>query len=280
MVTYMLTRASVFTVGIIVGGGLVWALGSLGEGPLGSPEPKMEAAKVVPAALLSCDGEVGPLRARVRELEGRLATVAMTEAVSAWEGEALLAESSTLEGPDAEAKRRQEAVKWRVSAIEKFVPLTEAQRDRLAEKFKREAEAGGEEVDTEKLEDILGSESAEYYRQQVKAAFQRVQDQEVEKEVVWVSRQLSLSPEQERLVQSAYSSVEQQVQQEFGGQEHGGTPHSAQERIKRMVQENRRRNQLLNSQMKAILSSEQYRAFLQGQAEAASSDVEVFHDPG
>ena len=60
MVAYMLTRTSVFVVGIVIGGGLVWALGGLSQGSHGSLEPKMEAPKVVPAAPLSCEGEVNP----------------------------------------------------------------------------------------------------------------------------------------------------------------------------------------------------------------------------
>ena len=135
----------------------------------------------------------------------------------------------------------------------------------------REAESG-DEAGAESLEEILGQENADYYRQQVKSAFQRVQDQETEKEVVWMARQLSLSADQERAVRGIYAGVEHQVRQEFGAQQHGGTPRSAQERVKLMILESRRRTELRNTQMKAVLSPEQYEAFLKtGRADFAWS---------
>ncbi len=278
----MVKRASLFLFGLLVGGGMVWGLGRVSSAPSVRSEPEKPSQAVVPAAPLSCDGEVAPLRRRVEELEGRLANV---ERPVDGPEKAVNDIAEALEVPvqsDAaeEQQMRAEAIKWRVSAIEKFVPLTAAQKDRLSEKFKRESESNGEEPEAETLDDILGAESASFYRQQVSAAFQRVQDQEVDKEVVWISRQLSLSADQERSVRSVYSRVESEVQKEFGGEGHGTTPRSAQDRVKLMVQENKRRRELINSQMKDILSPEQYQAYLRNEAESAASDVEVFHDPG
>jgi oligoribonuclease NrnB/cAMP/cGMP phosphodiesterase (DHH superfamily) len=136
------------------------------------------------------------------------------------------------------------------------------------------------EAETESLEAILGEESASFYRQQVKAAFERVQDEETEKEVVWVSRQLSLSPEQERAVRDVYLRVEQQVQVESAGEGHGSAPKSSQDRVRLMVQEGRLRNSLRQSMLKDVLTPEQYTTYLKNESESASSEMEVFHDPG
>ena len=275
----MAKRIVFFLSGSVIGAGLVWALCVVpGAGSVSAPSGAAAPA-VAPAVSLSCDSETSPLRQKVRELEGQVAALSSSASATAEKPETTRLEEPVEVDQEAEQQRQQEAARWRVSAIEKFVPLTAGQRDRLSEKFRREAESG-DEAGAESLEEILGQENADYYRQQVKAAFQRVQDQETEKEIVWMSRQLSLSADQERAVKGVYAGVEQQVRQEFGSQQHGGTPRSAQERVTLMILESRRRTELRNTQMKAVLSPEQYEAFLKNEAESASADVEVFHDPG
>ena len=275
----MAKRIVFFLSGSVMGAGLVWALCVVpGVGSVSAPSGAAAPA-VAPAVSLSCDSETSPLRQKVRELEGKVAALSSGASATAENPKAARLEEPVEVDQEAEQQRQQEAARWRVSAIEKFVPLTAGQRDRLSEKFRREAESGNE-AETESLEEILGQENADYYRQQVKSAFQRVQDQETEKEVVWMGRQLSLSADQERAVRGIYAGVEQQVRQEFGAQQHGGAPRSAQERVKLMILESRRRTELRNTQMKAVLSPEQYEAFLKNEAESASADVEVFHDPG
>lgn len=175
---------------------------------------------------------------------------------------------------------RQEAVKWRVSAIDKFVPLNDDQRQRLAAKFSREFSSEGAGDEDETLDDILGLENATYYREQVRAAFQRVQEEELEKEVLWIARQLSLSDVQERQIQEIFNKIEQQIDQELAAPQHGVAERSAQDRVKLMIAENRRRSELRNEQLKAALTPEQYEAYLRSQADSAASDIEVFHDPG
>lgn len=272
----MFKQISLFIVGLAVGAGLVWELNSPRTSPKASDSTDIGKSLIVPAVPLSCGVEENKLRQRVRELEDRVSQAA---SVGAKISSGSSAEAFVKVDEEAEQQRRREAVRWRVSAIEKFVPLTAAQRDRLSDKFRQDAEADDQEG-AETLDDILGQESADYYRQQVKAAFQRVKDQETEKEMVWMSHQLSLSADQERVVRGIYTGVEQQIRQEIGAQQQGETPRSAQERVKLMVLENRRRIELRNTQMRAVLSSEQYEAYLKSEAESTSADVEVFHDPG
>lgn len=264
----------------VAGAALGVAVASLGRGG-GSVEAPPETPPAVP---LSCESTAEPLRDRVRELEKQV-QAGRDSALAARQDPAMAAEPGGVQEVPAEATadeaRLEEATKWRVSAIEKFVPLTEDQKRRLSEKFVEEGRSSDGEADTESLEDILGEESASYYRQQVKSAFQRVQDEETEKEVVWVSRQLSLSPAQERGVRDVYVRVEQQVRREQQqGAQHGETPKSPQDRVKQMVRESRLRNELRSSMLKDVLTPEQYEAYMRSESESAASEMEVFHDPG
>jgi hypothetical protein len=175
----------------------------------------------------------------------------------------------------------ERAMAWRISAIEKFVPLSEEQRERLKEKFEEErvAREEGRESQAESLETVIGEENASMYRQQVQAAFERVQNEEIEKEVVWVARKLSLSSDQEQGMRAAFASVESTINSEFGG-EHGQRDASPQTRVSRMIAENKRRLQLRADAAKGILNAEQYAAYVESEAQSSAADMEVFHDPG
>jgi hypothetical protein len=173
----------------------------------------------------------------------------------------------------------QDAVAWRISAIEKFVPLSPEQKNSLRDKYEREAtaKANGEEVESDSLEDIIGSENAAYYRDQVQAAFRRVQNEEIERESVWLTRKLGLSPEQESAVRQIFERVESEVGQS-GAQGHSnGGP---QDRVRALIAENRRRSELRKDELSRVLTPEQARTYAQLEAESSASDVEVFHDPG
>lgn len=264
-----------FVVGLALGGTVVW----LGRGVTPAESPN----EMVKPVALSCESTAAPLQARVSELEEKLnRQVASDQAASSRVAPDQADDENTPGAPDGDGgdTRLRESTRWRVSAIEKFVPLSEDQKQRLSDKFMKEGSSEDGEVETESLEAILGEESAWFYRQQVKAAFERVQDEETEKEVVWVSRQLSLSPEQERAVRDVYLRVEQQVQVESSGEGHGSAPKSSQDRVRLMVQEGRLRNSLRQSMLKDVLTPEQYTTYLKNESESASSEMEVFHDPG
>lgn len=229
---------------------------------------------------LGCESELAMQKARIKELEGRLGQ-RNTEAVAAMPaqpGESHDMVSSPSENPE---EKQREALSWRVSAIEKFVPLNEEQKNRLVAKFEEESRArqAGEESKSEKLEEILGEENARYYREQVKAAFERVQNEENEKEVLWLSRQLTLSADQEQSVRSLFLDVERVIEREFESGAHGSSV-SPQERVKAMIAENKRRRALREEKLQGLLSPDQYQAYLRTESESAASDVEVFHDPG
>lgn len=263
----------VFLVGLAIGVALTAGLTPQ------SPQPI--AAVVTPApARLVCEDELARQRIRIRELESHKVGAKHADAsVSAVPS--VPSDGSSVSSEASSEEKQREALSWRVSAIEKFVPLTEEQRSRLVTKFQEEARANqaGEEPRAEKLEEILGDENARFYREQVKAAFERVQNEETEKEVLWVSRRLGLSPELERSVRSVFLDVERTVESEFETSSHG-TKASPQDRVKAMIAENKRRAALRSEKLQALLPPDQYQAYLRTEAESAASDVEVFHDPG
>jgi hypothetical protein len=266
----MVKTSLIFIAGVVVGAGVVVFMlpsaGSHEHAPL-TPAPEQ----------ISCDRELAEARHRVSELEHRASTGAVLSQNSA-PTESARAEVSQ---PSRGETEQREVVSWRISAIEKFVSLSDEQKSRLSAKFEEEqrAKAANEESQSESLEEILGQENATFYRNQVKAAFQRIESEENEKEVVWLSRQLSLSDSQEQSMRSVFNTVEQTINAEFGST-HDSSPSSPQERVKRMIAENKRRAELRAEQMRSVLSPEQYQAYLRSQAESSASDVEVFHDPG
>lgn len=208
------------------------------------------------------------------------------------------------------AQRREYRVNARISAIEKFVPLSAEQRERLRAKFAAEidqeddptitvdenpgAASGAEQPqaaeraepvppETETLEAIVGDESARYYRDQMKQAFDRAQQEEQEKDVLLLARKLSLTPEQEGQLRDVVRGVEAQVREELKAQNpttsraRGGQ--SMQQRMQALLAENSLRKKILDERVKPVLTAEQYQMYLEQQAESASSDLEVWHSP-
>ncbi len=181
---------------------------------------------------------------------------------------------------DQETSSNDQAITWRVSAVEKFIPLSEEQKDRLKEKYREDQEAKneGRESEAESLSDIVGEENASLYRQQVQDAFQRVQNEELEKEIVWASRKLNLSEVQEQSMQSAFFAIERALRAEFAPMMNSVSDPA--QRVMVMIQENKKRRDLRAESAKAILTPDQLKDFLALEAQSSSADMEVFHDPG
>lgn len=180
---------------------------------------------------------------------------------------------------ESAGQHEEDGLRWRVSALEKFIPLTDQQKERLRDKYRteKEAQGSGEDPGAESLDDIVGTESAQYYREQVQAAFKRVQDEEVEREVVWLSRKLALSTEQENSVKTILSQIEDEMSK---GRSHGESRATPQERMRAMVADNRRRTELRNEQLRGVFSPDQFQVYVQVESESSAADAEVFHDPG
>lgn len=271
----MRSTVIVFFSGIVIGVGITYVAIKNGG---------VEIAPItVPAARpLACEPQSEPRRVGEMEATSKAAAPVMVDPSSEVAHASSSRESvATSEESEDETAKREEVLRWRVSAIEKFVPLTEEQKRRLADKFQQEQQSRelAQEVHTESLEEILGEESANYYQGQVRAAFARVQDEEVQKEALWTSRQLQLSAEQENAVLRVFSVIEQRVGDEFRNNQHGAAT-SSRDRIKSLIAENKRRAELRAEELKSVLPPDKYEAYLRAQAESAASDMEVFHDPG
>ena len=182
----------------------------------------------------------------------------------------------TVAEDDSQSKEQAFAVRAKISNIEKFVPLTDDTRTRLERKF--ETEVTDRSATTETLEDILGAEQANFYRAEVKKTFLKVRDEEVEKEVLLLGRNLALSSDQQRMLRDTYIGVEQQLDALYGDPEaryrFKGT---MEERMKRMVEASRYRRDQLASALKGILTAEQYEAYLKEAESSAEGDFTVWH---
>ncbi len=253
----MVRGLPILLAGICIGSGIAWAIFASSSPTAPVPVPQAEP--------LVCDqSDLKRMQERVAQLESELAS-AKTRA------------HSTIVTPEVAAAEPQfdEALNWKISAIEKFVPLSDEQKERLREKYTKERAGEGEGA--ESLDDILGTEGASFYRERVQSAFKKVQDEEVEREVVWLSRTLSLSKEQEGSVRTILANVEAEVSKGGAHAQSGATP---QERVREMIAQNRRRSDLRSEQLRRVLTPEQFQAYLQAEAESSASDVEIFHDPG
>ena len=180
-----------------------------------------------------------------------------------------------VEMDESATARLNHRIEWRVSAIEKFVPLTEDQKDRLMAKFKAESTDPDSSIAKEELDSIIGEESARVYRDAVRQAFVNARNEEIEKEVLLLSRKLALTPEQESGVRTVYQSVEQEAAAEH--EEQGNL--TGEERLQKMIARNQERSKRLSELLKPLLTPEQYTAYAQYQSDSPDSDLEVFHSP-
>jgi hypothetical protein len=262
-----------FIFGLLLGSSAVFFLN------LNPKEPVCDRSK----AISSIGGEQ-QCREELAKVSAELESLKQSKPRSDMEGNPSVAEDPKVDDGTPESDKSAEsarAISWRISAIEKFVPVSDEQRTQLEDKFKEEREAAEEEraSESKSLDEILGAENAKTYRDQVQSAFNRARDEELEKDALWISKTLGLSGEQEQRMQTIYSEVEREIRGEGSESEHlsGGTP---QQRLARMIAENRKRLELRSSKLKSVLSSEQYQAYLQAESGSSSGDLEVFHDSG
>lgn len=160
----------------------------------------------------------------------------------------------------------------RLSAIEKFVQLNDAQREQLKQKFK--AEINKQEAPS--LEQVIGKESADFYKQQVQKAYEKSNQEQVDREVFYLSRILSLSPEQEAQVRQVVSDVKGSTDY-VSHQSDSSNPIS---NLQKMLDSAKVQNDLLIEKMKQALTATQYQAFIEYQNNSSDSDFTMLHtDP-
>lgn len=173
-------------------------------------------------------------------------------------------------------------IESRISSIEKMVSVSEDQKARLREKFTNDARARkrGEQVQSESLASIIGEANANFYQEQVRNAFQKAQDQELDRDIFYLSRRLSFTPEQEAAVRKIITNTEAQTEAQFTAERASPSFQSdAGFRVRLMIKENEFKSQRLSEQLKGVLSQDQYQAYLQEEAESSNADVGMLHAP-
>lgn len=173
-------------------------------------------------------------------------------------------------------------IESRVSSIGKIVNLNPQQRERLQTKYTQEALARrrGEKADTESLEEIIGEADSRFYKQQLENAYKKAQDQELERDLYYMSRRLSFNQLQENSVRDALSQVENAVQERFQS-EHSSPQYASDPsyRVRLMMQENQFRSEWLAGKLKEILNPDQFQAYMQEEAESTGAELNMWHAP-
>lgn len=266
----MIRSMIVLLVGVGLGAGSLWVITQ-------AEHQETQGAPTPAPALVRCEAELSQRAAEVEELRKKVAVMAHTAAPQEQSAE----DHEPAASGQKEGNAAAQASAWRISAIERFVPLSNEQRSRLQGKFAEEqlAHEEGRESTAESLDDILGADNAQVYRDQVDAAFKRVQKEELERDALWMARKLGLSTEQEGRMRAAFDEVEQVVASEFPPTQIGARE-TPQKRVMRMIAENKRRVQLRAERLRQVFSPEQYEAYVKAESESSASDMEVFHGSG
>jgi hypothetical protein len=232
-------------------------------------------------ALVRCEAELGAKTAEIEALKKQVAVAAQPAAADSQQAVEIDTEHGVNKSSTGSHDGADRASAWRISAIEKFVPLTDEQKARLERKFTEEQQAqqDGRESSAESLDEILGADNAQVYRSQVSAAFERVRNEELEKNTLWMARKLGLSADQESRMRATFEDVERMVAVEFPPLVLG-SQNTPQKRVMRMIAEQKRRVQLRAEQMRQVLPQEQYEAYVKAESESSASDMELFHSSG
>lgn len=97
-----------------------------------------------------------------------------------------------------------------ISEIEKYVPLTQDQKDRIVSKFKVDSLPEGGSP-SESLEDILGKEAHDIYRKGLQDARNKANEEKIEEEVAILTEKLILTDQQQKVVREAFHQVDRLI---------------------------------------------------------------------
>lgn len=170
---------------------------------------------------------------------------------------------------DSSVSERQIATK--IASISKFVPLSDEQRSRLTQKFRLEAQS--KSAETETLDQIIGTDEAAFYREQRKKAFERILQESIEKEVMFIARKLALSPAEEESLRSVYFEVEGEISKM---REENAAAEKEKSTLQKLIEEEKLRNDLLVERLKEKLSPDNFDTFIRYQAGA--QEMQLWHE--
>ncbi len=171
-------------------------------------------------------------------------------------------------------------IESRVSALAKVVGITEEQRERLRTKYTDEARArrAGITAETPSLEEIIGEEGTRFYREQLSTAMERSQRAELDREVYYMARVLSLSQEQEEHYRELMQTVDSEIRRQFRSERESPQFQSDPSfRVKLSIRENEFRSKWLLEQLKVTLNPQQYEAYVKEEANSSSAELGVWH---
>lgn len=174
------------------------------------------------------------------------------------------------ENPQTSSESRRG--EWRASIVKKFLPLTEEQSARLS---KRLQEDGAKRRSiAESIEEEFGKEQADFYRSELGKAFERSEQESLEKDVFYLSRKLSLSPAQEAALFAAYRDAAapsgEATRENLANADRSANLNSVLER-------ETKRREMLNQRFQTFLTPEQLAIFAQLEAQSSGRDLQMWH---
>ena len=166
----------------------------------------------------------------------------------------------------------EQSIETKIASIAKFVPLSPLQEDRLRNKFFSESNPNNPPAET--LDDIIGRQSAEFYREERRKAFERVLQNSIEKEVLFIARRLALDEVQEEALRKIYFEAEELIRAKRELQ--SDEEKAAKSTMQRLIEEEKLRNKLLTEKVRNILDDSRYDEYITYQS--GSQDMQLWHE--
>ncbi len=192
--------------------------------------------------------------------------------------ESKLNDSARIEHQTKQTEIPAEVVDWRLKSVEKFVDLSEAQREQLRELF------GGRNTDplaqgsTDKkvtLKDVLGEDNYAVYQDARARAKTKIESENREKDILYKARIINLTPKEESILRDVTLKVDQDI--ETRKQADDTKPASPYEGLARYLQYEKLRRELIAAELKSELPNDKYEAYLKVDADSAASEMGVWH---
>lgn len=161
-----------------------------------------------------------------------------------------------------------------VAVIEKFVPLSESQKELLRDKYTLEFEA----EDGLPLEEIIGEENAEFVERELAAARARSELRRQKQEALYIVRELGLSAEREGEVFEVISRIEDQIEEWRAEQRVSRELVGLKARMALAIEERNLRRDYRRSAFRGVLNSEEFESYLKWEEESAEADFTLWHD--
>jgi hypothetical protein len=182
---------------------------------------------------------------------------------------------------EAQSKSQEipaEVVDWRLKSVEKFVDLSEAQREQLRELFggrNTDPLAQGASDKKVTLKDVLGEDNYAVYQDARARAKIKIESENREKDILYKARIINLTPKEESILRDVTLKVDQDI--EARKQADDTKPATPYEGLARYLQYEKLRRELIAAELKSELPTDKYEAYLKVDADSAASEMGVWH---